>query len=180
MKFGPRQRAILEALLSWSESSDVRLLNEPKATTGSTLISNEALNSLELPAEALLNEIWKQIAEMSDNSTGNADIVFDFGTDPDNRYVTTGLLVMLAEDPEPNEWFTQALQDPIFNFLLDTRGSEAYDLEDEIEEVLKPILNTEAFEEILFNLLRLAESGPRNNQGLSFCQVLDGEGLLPA
>lgn len=179
MKLSNRDNAILEVLLVWSEPRDAAAREELLAELSTPQITRELLQSLEGPGEALLSDIWRYITDLCDNSTGNAEIVYEFGTDPSTRYVSTGLLIMLAEEPAPDTWFSQALLDPLFNFLLDTRGNEAYDLEDEIEDILKPILSSQALEEILHNLLRLAELGSEQSEGQPFSQVLDGAGLLP-
>ena len=179
MKLSNRENAILEALSAWSESRDTALSEERVEALSSTALSKEVLQKLEASGEALLSDIWRYVTDLCDNSTGNAEIVYEFGSDPSTRHVSTGLLIMLAEEPAPDSWFNQAFLDPLFNFLLDTRGNEAYDLDDEIENILKPILSPQVLEEILHNLLRLAESGSRQSKGQPFSQVLDGAGLLP-
>ena len=174
-----REKTILDAIVSWSEPSDQNYRDEFREVLHSSDNVHFALKNLDLPGEQILYEIWKFIESLCDDSNGNAYVASEIINDPDDRYTAAWLLMHMAESSDPQEWFQTSFQDPVCGILIDVHGEEGYELQEQLESIVQPILDLSVFKKIIQKLIDLAENGPKNLAGLSFCQVLESASFLP-
>lgn len=180
VKLNNRQKAILDALVAWSEPSDQKYRNEFREVLYSTDDFHYSLHQLELPGQELLEAIWAYIESLCDNSSGNAYAASEISKNPGDRFTAAWLIFHIAESSDPAEWFETSFQDQVGGLLSDEYGDDGYELQDELEVILKPVLDLDVFAKIILKLIDLAEVGPKNKNGQTFSEALDQALLLPS
>jgi len=174
-----RQDAIIHAFVACTEPSDSRDREDMREALFASDEFYDRLAALNLPVQELLGSIYGFMQSESDNSSGFANCISEFAEDPSYLFSAGFILHYMASDPEPSNWHS-GLYNEVSLFLEGYDTTEEGEYLDRLEEVIAPLADKSVASKIVSKFFELAESGPRNAQGQTFCQALDLEGLLPA
>lgn len=177
-KLSERQAAILHAFVSWTEPGDPEVRDRDREALYSSDDLYERLHQLPLPTPDLLLATYQHIESLCDNTSGYANCISQFSEDPSYQFSAGFILYYMVEDPSPHNWLG-GLDAEISFFLEGFSGNSDGDVSDELGNILKPLEDETVALGIASKFFELAQSGPRNTSGQSFCEVLEEAGLMP-
>lgn len=173
-----RQEAIIDAFVACTEPSDVNDREDMREALFSSDEHYARLMALDLPVQELLNSVYGFMQSECDNASGLANCISEFAEDPSYLFSAGFILYYLAKEPQTGTWHS-SLNAEVSFFLEDYEPNEDEEYSDRLDEIIEPLADKSVALKIVSKLFELAESGPRNTKGQSFCQVLEENGLLP-